>query len=160
MTSFGITDPSLCYPRFFHWGHAETSMLRNASRRHQNAFDGMLNQPEWIDMLTVFRGEPITVKGAKKFGLKEIASNMQRLGLIQTKWEEDGPGGGLAAMQDSIQYYNLKNSYDTLPNSQKHEVEHQLTLFVGKFANVVDYNEIDCKVVWEIVDYLRDHHCE
>ena len=153
-----ITDPGLCYPRFFHWGHAETSMLKTANRRHDGQFTGLLQTPDWIDMLLVFRGEPITVKGAKKFGLKEIARNMRKQGLIETHWCDDGPGGGLVAMEDSIEYYNLKSAYQTLPVEKKHEVQNRLALAVGKFGNVIDYNEIDCKVVWEIVKYLRNYH--
>ena len=30
---------------------------------------------------------------------------------------------------------------------------------IHNFSNIIKYNEIDCKTVMEIVDYLRDNNC-
>jgi hypothetical protein len=158
MIANNITNPSLCFPRFFHWGNAETSLLNSSNRRHGHRFNNLINYPHWIDMLTVFRGEPIIIKGVKKFGLKEIAKHMYDLGLIKTKWEDDGPNGGMMAMQDAIKFYNINQKIKSLPIETHNELKYTYSLALGRFANVVDYNEIDCKVVWEIINYLRHNH--
>ena len=52
----------------------------------------------WFDFLTrVVREEPVVVRGAMGFGLKDVAQAMFNLGLIDTNWEQ-GPGHGLGAM--------------------------------------------------------------
>ena len=155
---YGVTNPELFTPRVFHWGHAEVSMLRTVNRRHGGSFEGLFQQMDWIDMLSVFRKEPITVHGAKKFGLKEIARQMYRHNMVHTKWEDDGPSGGLGAMTDSIHYYNVMENHKMM--TPEEQVNHNLTLesAVERFGEVITYNEVDCKVVWEIVDYLREHH--
>ncbi len=70
---------------------------------------------------------------------------MQKLGLIQTKWES-GPVDGLGAMIGAwwcAQEAAKKNV--TLP---------QIDLMKG----IQEYNEVDCKVMMEIVRYLRKNH--
>jgi predicted RecB family nuclease len=27
------------------------------------------------------------------------------------------------------------------------------------YKEIIDYNEVDCRVMWEIVKYLRKKHC-
>ena len=51
----------------------------------------------WFDFLKVMKDEPIVVKDAFGFGLKAIATNLEKHGLITTTWE-DGPADGLGAM--------------------------------------------------------------
>ncbi|MCJ7636235.1 MAG: hypothetical protein MUO21_01960 [Nitrososphaeraceae archaeon] len=41
-------------------------------------------------------------------------------------------------------------------NRTKEEDERYVKLMIS----IADYNEIDCKVIWEIIKYLRRHHCK
>ncbi len=133
-------------PLVFHWSHAEQSFLNTAynSARKRHAADWP--DLDWFDFLVkVMREEPITVKGALSFGLKSVAKAMHRNGLIETEWT-NGPGDGLAAMvgawrcDDKVALHGGKMI--DLPLMQRIEA----------------YNEVDCKVMWEIVSYLRTHH--
>ena len=56
--------------------------------------------------------------------------------MIHSKWNDDGPSDGLNAMFEAINYYQ---------DTSKPE----------KFEKIIRYNEIDCKVMWDIVKYLR-----
>jgi hypothetical protein len=139
-----------CTPRFFHWSNAEKSMFSAASKRHGNAFNLWAQSVEWIDMCKVFTDEPIVVKGAKRFALKEVARNMASHGMIQSNWSTHGPDNGLEAMTSAIKYYHY------MDNPAKNLNEYDA--FALKMVSIINYNEVDCKVIWEIVSYLRAHH--
>lgn len=128
-------------PRFFHWSQAEITNLIHVNSRHDDKWKHLLDNDvvNWIDMYDVFTSEPIVVKGAFNFKLKEIGQAMFKLGFVKTKWPEDGPTNGLDAMIMAIECYEKKN------NSNMELIE--------------KYNEIDCKMVYEIVLYLRKNNC-
>lgn len=60
--------------------------------------------------------------------------------MIQTGWPDNGIGDGMVAMFEAIKYYKSTNKDNSI------------------ITNIRDYNEVDCKVVWEIVNYLRQNH--
>lgn len=124
-------------PRLFHWSHAEKSILGLLNTRHKNSWGSWIKDITWIDLCKLFIDEPIVLKGAKNFNLKEIGKNLYNLGLIKTCWF-DGPSNGLDAMMFAIDYYKNK-----APNNMNH---------------ILRYNEIDCKIIWDITNYLRNNH--
>jgi hypothetical protein len=137
-------DPESRYiPRLFHWSPAEPSVFANANDRHKNVWSSWIFNIRWVDMYSVFTSEPIVIKGALCFKLKEIGKAMYKHGIITTKWDDDGPADGLAAMTDAIRYYEKI--------SKGIHVESDETTM----KSICKYNEIDCKVIWEIVLYLR-----
>ena len=70
---------------------------------------------------------------------------MHALGLIQTKWES-GPVDGLGAMV---------GAFSCADQARKTGVPLcQIDLMQG----IQEYNEVDCKVMMEIVRYLRQNH--
>jgi hypothetical protein len=94
-------------------------------------------QLNWVDLLKVFRQEPIVVKDSLNYNLKNIARALQSNGLIKTVW--DGTyADGMGVMVSIIQNDNIKSL----------EVMYE----------VIKYNEIDCKVLCEILSYLRLNH--
>ena len=114
-------------------------------QRHGNVGKGWVS-PNWFDFLKeVIKAEPVVIRGALGFGLKDIAQAMYKLGLIQTKWES-GPVDGLGAMVGAwwCAQEALKKTA-TLP---------EIDLMKG----IQEYNEVDCKVMMEIVRYLRQNH--
>ena len=129
-------------PRFFHWSNAEVTSFNIANRRHQNRWTRWLSRVVWIDLCRIFQTEPIVVHGALRFKLKDVAKSFHRSGLIPTTWDQDGIADGLSAMIDAIEYYKLVEA--------------------GVESDIMEreerYNEKDCRVMQEMVDYLRAHH--
>jgi len=115
-------------PRLFHWSSFEPNLLKTE-----------IKDVEWIDLYRIFVDEPIVIKGVMKFGLKEIAKNMYSNKLITTTWNTNlDIGNGFDAMFSAIKYY------------QTHDPKIK--------QGIIDYNEIDCKVMWDITRYLRRNH--
>jgi len=128
----------------YHWGHAEQTFFRNAQERHVKQWKHITG---WFDLHTIFTHEPIAIKGAFGYGLKEIATAMYDLGMIQSKWNERSKCvDGTSAMLLGIKCEQEANTKRiTIPN----------TTIIQDVAN---YNNIDCRVVYEIIKYLRDNH--
>jgi len=132
----------------FHWGNAEKSNWERFFERHK-AYDVrkiMLNIQskflwEWADLMEVFKTEPITVKNCFNFSLKSIAKAMYSHNMIQTIWD-DSCSDGLEVMMICSNSYKLKNSLES-----------------SGMKNVILYNNVDCKVLFEILSYLRKNMC-
>jgi hypothetical protein len=133
--------------RLFHWSAAETSAIENAYRsaslRHRER-----HWPElaWYDLLTkVVQAEPVAVRGAHGFGLKAVANAMYRHGLITTRWE-DGLADGAGVMAGAW-------------HAAKEAALRGVPLTEMPLMREIDrYNEIDCRVMAEVLDHLRREH--
>lgn len=131
-------------PLVFHWSPAEDNAFENqwnsAMERHP---EKDWQRPNWFDFLTrVMRPEPVVVRGALGFGLKAIARAMKSHGLIDTIWEEsmvDGLGAMVGAWRCAEQAAIDGGALRDVP----------------LMADIERYNEVDCKVMMEIVRYLR-----
>jgi len=120
----------------YHWGHAEFTGFRSCNSRHKGRWTEWYDSIEWIDLCEVFKTEPILIKGATKFGLKEISKYMRLNGMINVNWEDSLDG--FSAMIKAIRYYKNKSQED-----------------IENFKKIIRYNEVDCKSVQEILYYLR-----
>jgi predicted RecB family nuclease len=129
--------------RLFHWSHAEQTMLEKAFERHPSLLKMWENHIEWVDLCDIFTSEPIVVKGALCFKLKEIGNALYSSGLIDTYWDSSELSDGLSAMAYGIKYYKKENK-----NTQDEET----------FNQIIKYNKVDCKVLWDIVKMLRNLH--
>lgn len=125
--------------RLFHWSHAEQTFLNHASIRHNRFLDKWLKSVIFIDMCKVFMQEPIVIKGMMKFKLKDVAKAMYNNGMIQTNWGTNEINNGLSAMLGAVKYYKDKKESNIMKNISK-------------------YNEVDVKVLYEIVSYLRNNN--
>jgi hypothetical protein len=130
--------------RLVHWSLAEESNFERAyesarSRHPDRSWPAL----EWYDLLSrVFRAEPVVVKGAFSFGLKSIARAMRAQGLIETAWGEglaDGAGAMAGAWSAAADSRARGRSLAESPVMQE----------------IARYNEVDCRVMAEILDYLR-----
>lgn len=104
--------------------------------------------PRWFDLLTIFKKEPITIKGCLGFGLKKVAGALASNGLIETTWEKvpggciDGPAAMLAAF-----------------GAYEEAKRRKIPLFdMPQIKDIRKYNEVDCKVLGEIITFLRRDH--
>jgi len=96
---------------------------------------------DWADLCKVFQSEPIVLKDCYKFGLKPIAKAMKKHKMISACIESEC-NSGMAAMVNAWNCYKSSDS-PTTSDAMK---------------DIAKYNEFDCKVLWEIVSYLRANH--
>ncbi len=134
-------------PRLFHWAPAEEvnyeTAYNSARKRHSNKGWPVVN---WFDLLRrVVRKEPVVIRGAMGFGLKAFARAFREHGLIATDWgssKVDGMGAMVGAWRCD-------------------EEAAQLGVRLADMRLMVEiaaYNEVDCKVMMEMIEYLRAHH--
>jgi predicted RecB family nuclease len=129
---YGVQDPK-CY----HWSPAEPNMWKN--------YGGCASNINWTDLMCVFKEEPVVIRGCMSFGLKNVAKAMYKHKFIETTWINplaDGKGAMLSAFEgDKI--------------AKKKGIRMKDTDII---QDVVRYNEVDVKVLWEILLYLRTNH--
>jgi hypothetical protein len=134
-------------PKVFHWSRAEDNVLRrnynSAKARHP---EKTWPEPRWFDFLTdVVLAEPVVVRGALGFGLKAIGKALRAHELIETEWS-DGPTDGLGAMV---------GAWRAAAEAKERGIPlHEVALM----QDIERYNEVDCRVMYEVIDYLRKHH--
>ena len=117
----------------YHWTSAEVSQLRRAANRHNLDASHTLRGFPWYDLQKeVFLAEPIGVPGAWSYDLKEIASALNLL-----KW----PGNLDDGLRATIAGWKAYKATRPL-NSTEMKI-------------VAQYNEVDCRAMWEIVRWLR-----
>ena len=122
---------------FYHWSYAEITSYNQFKLRHNiNINDSMF---KFYDLNKVFINEPIVIKGGLNFSLKTIAKVMHKHNLIKSNWDTNNIcSNGLSALILANQLY--ESSKDIYNESI--------------MKDIIKYNEIDCKVMWEIHDYM------
>lgn len=129
--------------RLCHWSGAEPAALDAlyAARRVRISPGDRPDRLPWFDLLQeVVRAAPIGVTGAFSYGLKEIGRAMHQAGFVQTTWPA-GVADGLAA---TIGICRAATETDRL-------AEHPF------LREVAGYNEADCRIVMEVLHWLREH---
>ncbi len=151
--AFFIGDMSRRYniqtPKCFHWASAEKTFWRQAMARHPIASRTWNPTWTWVDLMEVFKAEPIVVRGALGFSLKTIARAMHSAGLIQTTWPTHSMcKDGLSAMLCAV-----KSAEDAKRRG--------IPLISDALVqDILAYNEVDVRVLMEVLTYLRTHHLE
>jgi putative phage-type endonuclease len=130
----------LDYDIMYHWSNAEINFLKKSNKRHGTNF----NLDKNFDLLKLFKNEPITIKGLFDYKLKNVIKIMNQHNLINIKWDEISDG--LEAMILTWKYNKIACKNNIKLNQ------------INKFKSIIDYNEIDCKSMFEIVNYLKHNH--
>jgi hypothetical protein len=151
-----------CYEEdvlFPHWSHAEPTAWENACEKYfELEISSETNRditssrtwvsPKWFDMLKLFKSIPIVVRGCFGFGLKEVAKAMRSHGFIQTHYDEDCLcSDGTIAMLGAYRAHLLAQERD-VPLGD-----------IPIVKDIEKYNEVDCKVMMDILTYLREKRC-
>ena len=126
--------------KLYHWSNAEPSAYTSFKRRNPSTQfnDKSFN---FYDLYQVFISEPVTVKGALNFSLKTIAKALNKHKLIESNWDQTSPcSNGLSAMILANKLYEQNLDKITEETIMK---------------EIMYYNEIDCKVMWEIHNVIR-----
>ena len=126
----------------YHWSPAEPSCWRRATSKI-NRGNFLIN---WVDLLKVFTSESIGIKGCLNYSLKTVSAAMYNFGYINTIWHDTNCADGADA---AVNAYRANNEC-VLTNEKLSE--HPIMLDIAK------YNEVDCRVVQEILYYLRENH--
>lgn len=143
-------------PKLWFW-HAEPGFWSRAEKRQFDIAYNIKDEKEreikkdhisddwsvttWTDMCSLFKYTPIVVKDCFKFGLKQIAGAMKKHNLIETKIDSEC-ASGLSAMINAWRCYQDYSNPKSCP----------VMLDISK------YNEFDCKVLYEILQFLRKNH--
>jgi hypothetical protein len=121
---------------FIHWTIAEPIFYNNIKTSIE------LPNKNFYDLHAVFMSEQIVVKGALDYTLKTIANAMYKNKMIKTCWSSKSTcENGLDA---------LSLAYNLYKDNKKIKVK--------DMKDILYYNEIDCKVLCEILNYLRINH--
>lgn len=131
-------------PRCIHWAKAEDTLWNNVLARHNSLKSNLW---KWLDLLVVFKEEPIVINGCMSFGLKDIAAAMKKHGFIKSGWDKssgciDGQSAMIAARKAHEQAKIKNISMKKIPIMKQ----------------IIKYNEVDVKVLYEIITYLRQNH--
>lgn len=148
MEEYGYDSEYVDYPKMYHWSHAEPSAWKRVMERYLPASYNWdcLN---WVDMLKVFQKEPIGIKGCLNYGLKSIAKQFYKNGYIKTTWDSSSScadGADAAVGAYNINKRTMISGMDFSSDMLAKEI--------------IKYNEIDCKVLGEIIGYLRNNHID
>lgn len=132
-------------PNCIHWSSAERIMWSDAMNRHDNEWKSW--EWEWMDLLVVFKEEPIVIKGAMNFGLKTIATAMKKHGFIKSGWDKKSScSDGRGAMIELYKAHNLACDKNTSMSK------------ISTMKQIIRYNMMDVLVLYEIITYIRENH--
>jgi hypothetical protein len=135
-------------PRCIHWAPAEDIFWTDAVERHDPISEEWKSWSwDWLDLLLVFKEEPIVINGCMSFSLKDVARAMKEHGMIESGWNKssvcvDGQSAMIAARKADIAAREAGISMKKVPVMQE----------------IIRYNEVDVKVLYEIITYLRENH--
>lgn len=90
---------------------------------------------QFFDLYKFFIDNEIIIKNCKNYKLKNVATSLYKDGLIKCNWSNGKLSSGLEAMVSYIEYLKTKD-YKII-------------------KNIVEYNRIDCKVLYEIMMLFR-----
>jgi len=124
--------------KIYHWSSAERVYIDYMKAQYPH-----LDYPTftYVDLLSYFKSEPITIQGCFGYGLKEIVKMLYNHELIKNKWVDDTDG--LEAMIEVIQ-----KSKDAL--SKKIPIKRYTEI-----KKIIYYNYMDCKVIVDILEMLE-----
>jgi len=120
----------------YHYTGAELVFLKSYFKKDPTFESRVLKEWYWFDLERYLRTHSVVIKGAMNYRLKSIARAFKRHGFIETEWGHTC-SDGLSAMTAYISY-----------------LEGKLKRHDPVIIEIIEYNEIDCKVMYEIKKYL------
>jgi len=150
-------------PRCFHWGNAEQSWWMRSTRSHPISILKK-SSIDFIDVLTIFKEEPIVIKGCLGFGLKTIAKQMYSYKMISSTWVDNHSLHSSHPSSHSSLHLSVvpQDGTDAMMgayNAEKEALQKNILMNnTDIIKNIIEYNKIDCQVVGEIIHYLRKNH--
>jgi len=121
---------------YFHWSNAEPAFYNKSKNKL------MIKDKIFLDLHKVFITEPIVIKNNFNYSLKSVSKTLYANNLIKTSWSLNS---------------NCNNGLDALIQANKLYFNN-VNLNENNMNEILKYNEIDCKVLFEIHEYLRTYH--
>ena len=149
MNEFSTLMSEMGMPKMWYWC-AEDSFWNRAECRQFDLADqsGDIERKDmisdswtftrWSDMCGIFKTEPIVIKDCFKYGLKSIAAAMKSHGMIDCVIESECSSGMTAQVKAWKCYQAGKDVRDS-----------------DVMKDIEKYNQFDCRVLWEIITFLR-----
>lgn len=133
-------------PKCWHWSPAEPNMFNNVLLKHEYLKKNWSKcKIQWCDLLKIFKEEPIVIKGCLNFKLKSVAKAMYDHGFISSIWEESKISNGQNALIETV-------------TADKVAIKKGVSMLKMPIVkDVIKYNEMDVKVLQEILYYLRSY---
>jgi hypothetical protein len=119
-------------PSFVHWSPVEPSQLNKLISNLKLP----INNIKWYDLYKYLKNNLISIKGAFGYSLKQIGKALYKHKLIDCYWNETILGDNKISI---IAY----NKYIKKEKCDK------------EFQELIEYNFIDCKIMYDIMEVLR-----
>lgn len=132
----------------FHWHHTEQTQWNKLIQRHPEEFKKLTKTLNFYDMRKIFVEEPIMVKDAHGFSLKNIVKNLAEKQIIQTTgWTEELEclnGGDAVCLIKEASYIAGKDDVllDEVPLTKQIET----------------YNQADCQVLIDLYEGIYNYY--
>jgi hypothetical protein len=135
--------------RLYHYSHAEPVEYNKLLDKIGDFQDIKINRYKdklpWFDVHRVLKGDflnPILVKECfGNYGLKVVCNALYKLGYIDLKWPDLDCGmTSMFIARDEI--YNINKNINHANNQMK---------------RIIEYNEIDCKSVYKLLECIRNY---
>lgn len=137
-------------PLVHHWSNKEVDDLKKAGERHRREF---LAQVNLYDLLKhVFKAGNVKVRGVRGHSLKPVTRALHEAKEIETTWMEGAVSDGMAALAAGWHCY-AEAKRSGIPAAEVCALNGSPLM-----KQILDYNEVDCKAMWEILRYIRTNH--
>tara|TARA_Y100000780_G_C13596435_1_gene382782 strand:- start:18 stop:992 length:975 start_codon:yes stop_codon:yes gene_type:complete len=141
--------------KIYHWGYYEFSYFYNL--RNNRKVNQLICNYDFVNLNKLVKDNRIVVKGCMNYGLKDFSQALYDLKCIETIWNTDCTNG-INAMLDAIKYYDFYLTYNNLIDDAKIKLENEKNRIDSVMEDIINYNEIDCKVLYEIVTFFRFYY--
>ncbi len=151
-------NPRLQMP-LYHWSPAELIQLRRAAKAYGSLVTDFLAEAQFIDLCAVLKNNKVGIPGAFGYGLKSVAKSLHGLGKIESTWEENMNGADAMVAAWYLKYrsdheqHGLIEPERILANPDRKPQKKADALA----KEIIIYNYYDCKVMDEIVEFIRDY---
>lgn len=128
--------------KLYHWSAAEPRIWGNVIIKH-SLHDSASKR--WTDLLEIIKEEAITFKNCYSYGLKDVVQSLYNNNFILENWQGNCTSG-CDAMTSAYDCYIERNRNERSPTIEK------------KLTDIIAYNETDCKSVYNVLNFIRNHY--
>lgn len=132
----------------WHYSHAEKTMFTSAVDRivyddplEEDKIKSIIKRIKFQDMYKLLISEPVVMTGSLNYSLKSIVGALNKAGKIRLSYEQCD----ITGVNSMLAAFVADKEHDTLADS-------------SAVQEVIKYNELDCKSLHDILEYLRDAH--